>query len=633
MRAKLLCTSRRTVICFSRLPNNRISACLPTTTACSTVAFRPLRPFHVSSRICNDRVSLVETRISQPATTETNDQRLSKLKCLPKYCPGCGAPSQIVADTEAGYYPLDRHRISDYVKRASRTASIEDGNTTDSPSTSLPPTCERCHNMVHHNVGSPILHPSIGSIQAIIEESPLQHNHIYHVVDAADFPMSLIPNLQHELRLPKLRSHNRRAKTVTYSRGRVAEVSFIITRADLLAPKKEQVDSMMPYLREVLRQALSIADKNARLGNMKCVSAKRGWWTRELKEDIWKRGGAGWMVGKVNVGKSNLYHAVFPKGRYTHDRLEAPRPVAGKADEIPDAPSEGMTEVLDDAATPADDLNESLLPPARTETAYPDMPIVSSLPGTTASPIRIPFGNGKGELIDLPGVARSSFEEYVLPAERDNLVMKSRVTPEQMVIKPGQTLVLGGGLLYITSTTPDLVILAYPCIPVSSHVTSTQKAEAMRGGEREIGIPSIIVPDAHQTITSAAHFELAWDVTKQRAGPLTDPKAVKLHTDRLPFTIWSTDIIIEGVGWIELVAQVRKRRDADADADGQVSRPAVQVFSPKGQHVASRPPMGAWLLGGKKTVPKRQMKSRPRRSMRSVRLGEKAEQARKSMAI
>jgi len=183
------------------------------------------------------------------------------------------------------------------------------------PETQPQPICDRCHNLLHHHQGVPIYHPSIQSIQSIIEESPHKHNHIYHILDAADFPLSLIPSLQHDLRLPRLRTQNRRAKTQRFLHGRVAEVSFVITRSDLLAPRKEQVDALLPYLRDVLRDALGSEGRNLRLGNVRCVSAMRGWWTSEVKEAIWKRGGAGWMVGKVNVGKSQLFEVVFPRGR------------------------------------------------------------------------------------------------------------------------------------------------------------------------------------------------------------------------------------------------------------------------------------------------------------------------------
>lgn len=35
---------------------------------------------------------------------------------------------------------------------------------------------------------------------------------------------------------------------------------------------------------------------------------------KELKRDIWKCGGVGWFVGKVNVGKSWFFEMVFFKG-------------------------------------------------------------------------------------------------------------------------------------------------------------------------------------------------------------------------------------------------------------------------------------------------------------------------------
>src|SRR6186713_1284821 len=172
------------------------------------------------------------------------------------------------------------------------------------------PYCDRCHNLVHHNEGTPIIHPTLRSVQEILSESPHKHNHILHVLDAADFPMSLIPKLQKHLQLAPQRSRNRRASTETFYRGRKADLAFVITRADLLAPKKEQLDSLMPYIVQVLREALGTAGESTRLGNVYCVSSHRGWWTRHIKEDIWERGGGCWMVGKANVGKSSLFENV-----------------------------------------------------------------------------------------------------------------------------------------------------------------------------------------------------------------------------------------------------------------------------------------------------------------------------------
>ena len=282
----------------------------------------------------------------------------------------------------------------------------------------------------------------------MIEDSPHTHNHIYHIIDAADFPLSLIPDLTSSLSLPRMRTQNRRSKT-KFSRGRVAEVSFIITRSDLLAPLKDQVDGLMPYLRETLRDALGRSGEKVRLGNVNCVSSKRDWWTKQVKQNVWERGGAGWMVGKVNVGKSGFFQAVFPKGRggdakvpnldnlRQRERVQHAREgvfSANQGDRDTETLSEGGPladfpgSLADESPTTTSSIPEksqyedsdidlfdqSLLPPPQKEVQYPLMPTVSSLPGTTASPIRIPYGNGKGELIDLPGIFRSSLEEHVL---------------------------------------------------------------------------------------------------------------------------------------------------------------------------------------------------------------------------
>ncbi|KAG8627639.1 hypothetical protein KVT40_005122 [Elsinoe batatas] len=472
--------------------------------------------------------------------------------------------------------------------------------------------------------------------------------------------MSLIPSLQQDLRLPRLRTQNRRSKHTSYARGRVAEVCFIITRADLLAPKKEQVDTLLPYLRELLRDALGNTGKNVRLGNVKCVSAKRGWWTKAVKEEIWSRGGAGWLVGKVNVGKSSLFEVVFPKGRgaaqsYNPSHSDQGLYALEQAQRL-DALSASTTNTPADVDDPDEIIlseESDLLPPPQPERAFPSMPISSALPGTTASPIRIPFGAGKGELIDLPGIVRSTLENHLVPSQRAQLIMSSRLSPEQIVIKPGQSLLIGGGLVRITNPSEKDVLLAYPFVPLDTHLTSTTKAEELRKGERDMDIPSVLATESKSSIKSAGKMELKWDVTKARAGPLTRKDAVGLKAERLPFVVWSADVVIEGVGWIELVAQ-RRRRDFDLarreeafkgrmqgheEQDGEkpfadtpmggteerVARrsiwPTVEVFSPEGKHVAIRRPMGAWLLA-QKVKKKVAPGARQRRSMRSVKMSD-----------
>ncbi|KAM0126268.1 hypothetical protein ACHAP3_009345 [Botrytis cinerea] len=614
---------------------------------------------------------------------------------LPSQCAGCGALSQTTVEDEAGYYSLTRRSVKDFLgtshsaKNTKATAedeivqrALENVDSTiletlgiEKPSsitTSIEqPVCDRCHNLKNHQTGVSIYHPSVRALQQTIDESPYKYNHIYHVIDAADFPMSFIPALTKTLNLTPQRSHNRRSRTGKFYGDRKTEVDFVITRSDLLAPTKTLVDGMMPYLTSVLRDALGRAGKGVRLGNVRCVSAERGWWTKKLKEDVFERGGGNWMVGKVNVGKSRLFHEIFPKGRGGNEVIVGqPLPVGALEDiretkqtTIEEPPSidaniddnitreatlpmgtframgvdsEKAGKELPENELPNDESNDrmSLLPPAQQETAYPSMPLVSSLPGTTASPIRVPFGNGKGELIDLPGISRGELELHVQPEYRNSLVMKSRIKPEQKVMKPGQSLVLGGGLIRITPTDPDVIMMAYAftSIKPDAHLTSTDKAILMQSKGREPFIDNITVAGSEEKIASAGIFPLKWDVTKARLKSSTTVLTDKGKVDELPFQILSTDILIEGCGWVELVAQVSKRRlmktdaaknnivndttwewgDEEKAAD-EKAWPSVEVFTPEGKFIAARRPMNAWMLNAK---PQTKTKARPRRSMK-----------------
>ncbi|KAE8848365.1 hypothetical protein PTNB85_02208 [Pyrenophora teres f. teres] len=712
---------------------------VPTTARRQPPHVQTSKAFSSSSRRSREQASTTQLpEIPSNNTSPPTSQSLTR--SLPRACPGCGALTQMYDKKEAGYYNIDRNAIREYLHWTPNTAkqtTAEDeifakalkdaspellgelgvANHGDEalPDDEAPetPVCDRCHQLIHHRVGSPIHHPTVESIQQTIAESPHRRNHIYHVVDAADFPLSIVPNLQSSLRIPKLRTQNRRAKHKGWvANDRIAEVSFIITRADLLAPKKEQVDVLMPYVRDVLRDALGRQNVNARLGNVRLVSAKRGWWTKEVKEDIWERGGAGWMVGKVNVGKSNLFEAVFPKGRgadYQNIRKirsaaerEAMLSSAKSLDDLAqiqqqlaeeDAETERLkTKQHEHIHQPPAELQEppeeddfddpdALLPPLQPYTPYPVLPVASSLPGTTASPIRIPFGRNRGELVDLPGLARTSpgLETFVQPASHDELVMTNRINSERYTLKPGQSLILGGGLIRITPKNQDLVFLVYPFVPIHPHVTRTEKAIEYQAqtSDRQLQVPPILAPNVGSKMNSAGIFPLKWDATKKLSGPVTSAAAGKMKPENLPYRIWATDILVEGVGWIEVSAQTRRPQGwkpsglvkknpnqakfdritrlqgeeeyknrkfaaiARAEKEGrdveevleeefyedrmkervegwEDDYPEVEVFSPLGKFVGQRRPMCASTVSGPKYVATRDRKQRPRRSMVSV---------------
>ncbi|OJJ49175.1 hypothetical protein ASPZODRAFT_111814 [Penicilliopsis zonata CBS 506.65] len=566
---------------------------------------------------------------------------------LPLCCPGCGAYSQTVEPNEPGYYNLNtrqsrkliherkkdlksiQHQVAEQtVENNTEIANEEVGETTDTDTTPRVPRpshgvslaetnaeggtsdvkkaslqiCERCHDLIHHNKGVPAPSPSIDSIGALLDESPHRDNRIFHIVDAADFPMSMIPNIYDALSIQKQRSHNRRSEPTKYRGGKkLPTISFIITRSDLLAATKELVDGKMEYMRTVLREALSKRE-DFRLGNIHMVSAQRGWWTKTVKEEIREHGGGVWVVGKANVGKSSFIETCFPKDSKNLGNLE--KAVQPHRDE---------THIKEQHASALLDTG-GLLPPAPREDRYPMLPTVSSLPGTTVSPIRIPFGRGKGEVIDLPGLDRGSLVNFVREEHQRKLIMTKRKKPEQLTIKPGQSLILGGGLIRITPVDPVGVTLAACFLDLESHVTKTEKALEMVAGQREYPGEVIMAEGAGSEMASAGKFELQWDVTKSYIPrPIQQRMKKSDYEPRpLPYKVMSADILVEGCGWIELTAQVRTKTQTDAEP----SFPRVEVFSPQGKSIGYRRPIECFThIAEKRAMDRRKAGPRGRQSI------------------
>lgn len=373
----------------------------------------------------------------------------------------------------------------------------------------------------------------------------------------------------------------------------------------------------MPYITSVLRDALGPFGENARLGNVHCVSSMRGWWTKPIKEEILQRGGGNWLVGKVNVGKSSLFGAIFPKGTVPFTRANDATDDGLMPFTISGRPLESGSDAKDEDLT--------LLPPVPAETPYPDMPIVHSLPGTTASPVRLSFGRGKGEVIDLPGLSRGDFELHVKDDLRREIVMTSRPKPEQLTMKPGQSLLLGG-LVRITPRDDRHTFLSASFTKLPPHITTTEKAIEIQEQRRETGVSTFAAEGVGSSIASAGLFDLKWDVTRYRIGSL----GTRVKVEQLAFQIFAADILIEGCGWVEVAVQVRRReRELQfrppppsyaetpillSDAQAQVAEfPQIEVFSPNGNHVGVRAPMNAYALIEKKPG-RSKLKGRPRPS-------------------
>ncbi|KAJ5637889.1 hypothetical protein N7490_007768 [Penicillium lividum] len=590
---------------------------------------------------------------TQSQRIETTAEELAEV--LPVCCPGCGAFTQTVEPEEPGYYGGNRKQTRKLLASRKGTAENESTGTKvtdlteateateategvvaegEAVSNSLkeqtgaeeptaprptqditllenevPPSietiestsrnaqvCDRCHDLIHHNKAFSSPKPSILSIREYIDESPYKNNRVYHILDAADFPMSLVPRIHWALYAQEQRSRNRRSSTEKYHHGqKMPTISFIITRSDLLAATKEQVDSKMEYIRSVLRKALGRSGQDVRLGNVHMISAHRGWWTKQVKEEIREHGGGIWVVGKANVGKSSFIEACFPKDSR---RLESI--------------TEWMEQREKEMATQRRvfPMNpDSVLPPAPREDLYPVLPVVSSLPGTTVSPIRIPFGRGRGEMIDLPGMERSELEDHVRDEHKRDLIMTKRVKPERFTVKPGQSLLLGGGLVRISAVNPEDTVMAAVFLPIESHVTNTAKAIEIQAEQQPYRGKVLMVEGTGSTISSAGKLDLQWDITASNL-PTSVAKTVKdkgIPVPYLPYRVMAADILIEGCGWIEVSIQVRNKRDSE---DEPPSYPQVEIFSPKGEYIGGRRPIECWNFMAEKL--KADKRKRPR---------------------
>lgn len=127
----------------------------------------------------------------------------------------------------------------------------------------------------------------------------------------------------------------------------------------------------------------------------------------------------------------------------------------------------------------------------------------------------------------------------------------------------------------------------------------------------------IVLPTAYK---SAGVFAVTEDVTTYRNPMLEDrsPEAV----DSLPYKVFGTDIVLEGIGWVEVTAQVKRDKET-----GQFPKLEVEVVSLEGKGVAQRRTMNAYskLMEGARLAGK--LKKPPKRA----RLSKKGEKKRLKM--
>ncbi|KAK6359471.1 hypothetical protein TWF696_000627 [Orbilia brochopaga] len=456
--------------------------------------------------------------------------------------------------------------------------------------------CSRCRNLVHHGkLLSDIPDASFTHIAKVIAQSPFTRIHIYHVLDAADFPMSLLPNARKNILYALKSFPGGNKKDVT--------MSYVITRADLLMPTEMQVSSLMTYFRRVLSEKLDVGD--ASLKDLRVVSAKRVWTTERLKDEVRGRKGGVYLLGKTNVGKSRLYEAIFPKkGRATV--LDQTKEF-GKGD-------------LDHPVPAEEEGEEDWYIQNGHKVRYPDMPLSHKTPGTTVGAIAIDFAAGRGQLVDLPGMERRGILEHINKNHIADVTLLNRKIPERFVLKSYQTFLVGG-LVTVKAVQPEdqsvlpivLEIALFSQLP--GHCGKHDKVKGFLdptiGGDKRRAF-MWTMPHISQVMASAGVFTLKDDITAQRCKAVIDQNPDFMKTAQ--FRVYATDIVIEGCGWLEISAQIPKNNPL----------PQIEVHSPYGRGVEQRETMKAYmenLRPGASPPPG----ARPKKSMKGAKQAEKNE--------
>lgn len=174
-----------------------------------------------------------------------------------------------------------------------------------------------------------------------------------------------------------------------------------------------------------------------------------------------------------------------------------------------------------------------------------------------------------------------------------------------------------------------VLVNSFTTLPV--HICATGKAlsyiscpdpdqKLVFGGSQKLWQKPISVPaESEYAIPrpwlSAGVFALTDNVTTIR-----NPKVTADETPNLPYVVQGTDIVLEGIGWVELTVQIRKNEQQ------QLGPAEVVVASPEGKGVGQRETLAAYckLLKGAKLIGKGSSIKRSRKSMKGAKKMAKA---------
>lgn len=188
----------------------------------------------------------------------------------------------------------------------------------------------------------------------------------------------------------------------------------------------------------------------------------------------------------------------------------------------------------------------------------------------------------------------------------------------------------------ITPKSPDWIVLMNPFVHVAAHVAGVRKQhrhlsnpdpvtgftdpEMLLQDAKMVGItePSFQwnadgtkveneFPPLPEKYKLAGTYTIFEDVTAKR-NPMLE-KTSEAELDKLPYKVFATDIVLEGLGWVEVAVQVKRNRET-----GDWPTVEIDVHTLEGKGVIHRRCMNAYplLMEGAREAGKLKKSKRPR---------------------